>query len=292
MSSSSSPPTRSRTGLFLSFRDSTARITHLRHQYDDTNEHDHLIDNSTLLPPQWFVSAVGLSPSIHLPLPGSTTLNKYRRSSQILRQKVCQQLTTISPVHLLPKVTALDKLHAKHVLPGFSDRSLEEREIETLTTDITRVMLLYPNSPDLLIPDLQDFRQCQSLIQKIGLPKHAFPPTQSHHEALAAKNVQRGLAAKVQDLSAAFRKKQRVYMESKPLPPSKSRISCAPTSHLIYLLVFSFFPYLARQSSHAPSYVRDGLILLLSEQPSSHCSLVTLSSNSPFSYTIVNLYSD
>jgi hypothetical protein len=101
MSSSSSPPTRSRTGLFLSFRDSTARITHLRHQYDDTNEHDHLIDNSTLLPPQWFVSAVGLSPSIHLPLPGSTTLNKYRRSSQILRQKVCQQLTTISPVHFL-----------------------------------------------------------------------------------------------------------------------------------------------------------------------------------------------
>jgi len=30
---------------------------------------------------------------------------------------------------------------------------------------------------------------------------------------LAAKNVQRGLAAKVQDLSATFRKKQRVYME-------------------------------------------------------------------------------
>jgi syntaxin 16 len=31
---------------------------------------------------------------------------------------------------------------------------------------------------------------------------------------MAAKNVQRGLAAKVQDLSATFRKKQRVYMES------------------------------------------------------------------------------
>ncbi|KAG5642218.1 hypothetical protein DXG03_003387 [Asterophora parasitica] len=30
---------------------------------------------------------------------------------------------------------------------------------------------------------------------------------------MAAKNVQRGLAVKVQDLSAAFRKKQRVYME-------------------------------------------------------------------------------
>ena len=30
-----------------------------------------------------------------------------------------------------------------------------------------------------------------------------------------AKNVQRGLAAKVQELSATFRKKQRVYMDSK-----------------------------------------------------------------------------
>lgn len=105
------------------------------------------------------------------------------------------------PVYSPSSVAALDKLHAKHVLPGFSDRSMEEREIDALTTDITR-----------------DFRQCQILIQKIGLPTHAFPPsqtsTQARTESLAAKNVQRGLAAKVQDLSATFRKKQRVYMES------------------------------------------------------------------------------
>ncbi|KNZ80551.1 t-SNARE affecting a late Golgi compartment protein 2 [Termitomyces sp. J132] len=98
------------------------------------------------------------------------------------------------------KIIALDKLHAKHVLPGFTDRTQEEREIEALTTDITR-----------------DFRQCQFIIQKIGLPQHSFPPSQSasqvHSESVAAKNVQRGLAVKVQDLSAAFRKKQRVYME-------------------------------------------------------------------------------
>lgn len=36
-------------------------------------------------------------------------------------------------------VAALDKLHAKHVLPGFTDRSSEEREIERQTIDITRV---------------------------------------------------------------------------------------------------------------------------------------------------------
>ena len=36
-------------------------------------------------------------------------------------------------------VAALDKLHAKHVLPGFTDRTAEEREIERQTQDITRV---------------------------------------------------------------------------------------------------------------------------------------------------------
>lgn len=47
-------------------------------------------------------------------------------------------------------------------------------------------------------------------------PDHSFPPTRpdvAQHHALAAKNTQRGLAAKVQELSATFRKKQRVYME-------------------------------------------------------------------------------
>lgn len=95
------------------------------------------------------------------------------------------------------KITALDKLHAKHALPGFADRSAEEREIEAATTDITK-----------------DFRRCHALIQQIGSSQdHAFPPTHTRHQALAAKNVQRGLAAKVQELSATFRKKQRVYME-------------------------------------------------------------------------------
>lgn len=36
-------------------------------------------------------------------------------------------------------VAHLDKLHAKHILPGFKDRTAEEREIESLATDITRV---------------------------------------------------------------------------------------------------------------------------------------------------------
>ncbi|KLO14297.1 t-SNARE, partial [Schizopora paradoxa] len=101
------------------------------------------------------------------------------------------------------KVAALEKLHAKHVLPGFTDRTAEEREIESLTTDITR-----------------DFRQCQAFIQSIPASVtvgHAFPPNKagpSRHERLAAQNVMRGLAALVQELSATFRKKQRVYLEA------------------------------------------------------------------------------
>lgn len=38
-------------------------------------------------------------------------------------------------------VLHLDKLHAKHLLPGFTDRTLEEREIDAVATDITRVRL-------------------------------------------------------------------------------------------------------------------------------------------------------
>lgn len=71
------------------------------------------------------------------------------------------------------------------------------------------------------VPIQQDFRRCQSLIQSISASSNgSFPPTKpTKHEQLAAQNVQRGLAAKVQELSATFRKKQRVYMESKYAPP-------------------------------------------------------------------------
>lgn len=41
---------------------------------------------------------------------------------------------------LLVAVAALEKLHAKHVLPGFADRSAEEQEIESMTSAITKVL--------------------------------------------------------------------------------------------------------------------------------------------------------
>ncbi|KAH9895038.1 t-SNARE [Cubamyces lactineus] len=182
-SSSLNPTTRSRTLLFISYRDSRAGSSRTRRSrvvtnYDDAqnedDEHERLINADSghisidaELPPKW----VDIADQVKEILAGVEA-----------------------------KIAALDKLHAKHVLPGFSDRSAEEREIEAATTEITK-----------------DFRQCHALIQRIGsMPQHSFPPSQagqSHHHELAAKNVQRGLAAKVQELSATFRKKQRVYME-------------------------------------------------------------------------------
>ncbi|KAJ7579255.1 t-SNARE [Mycena floridula] len=172
------PTSRSRTLLFLSFRDSrpSRRSYSDRNRaavYDDVDEQQGLISAASHhsidvdLPPKW----VDFAEQVELILADTQA-----------------------------KMTALEKLHAKHVLPGFTDRSLEEQEIEAATTDITK-----------------DFRRCQSLIQRI-VPDHTFPPSHpnsqhARHEAQTAKNVQRGLAAKVQDLSAAFRKKQRVYME-------------------------------------------------------------------------------
>ncbi|KJA19911.1 hypothetical protein HYPSUDRAFT_1093802 [Hypholoma sublateritium FD-334 SS-4] len=151
--------TRSRTGLFLSFRDSRPP------RYDD-DEHGPLIAAPAVaaLPPPW----VDISDQVE-DLLAATQSN----------------------------ISALDRLHAKHVLPGFADRSQEEREIEHLTTAITK-----------------HFRTCQTLIQRINTQPHSFPPDSPARGAHAAKNLQRALAAKVQDLSASFRKKQRVYMDT------------------------------------------------------------------------------
>ncbi|KAL6310328.1 t-SNARE [Sparassis latifolia] len=176
--SSSNPTTRSRTLLFISYRDSRAGssrfrrsrvVTHYTDASLDSDEQEGLINHEpghiaidADLPPRW----VDIADQVEEILAGTQA-----------------------------KIAALDKLHAKHVLPGFSDRSAEEREIEAMTTDITR-----------------DFRQCHALIQRIGPnAAHSFPP--SRHEDRASKNVQRGLAAKVQELSVTFRKKQRVYLE-------------------------------------------------------------------------------
>ena len=118
----------------------------------------------------------------------------------------------------LTPVANLDKLHAKHVLPGFTDRTAEEREIERQTSDITKVRgrgteMGWPDRAHVWTgSSRQDFRRCTTLIGSIQPSRGA-----ARAEITTAKNVQRGLAQKVQDMSAQFRKKQRVYMQSELL---------------------------------------------------------------------------
>lgn len=111
------------------------------------------------------------------------------------------------------KMVQLDKLHAKHLLPSFTDRSKEEREIENLTRDITR-----------------EFRKCSKLISTLaqhtlrsqaaatrdksqGQGGPSSMPLLTQREIALAQNVQTALATKVQDLSGVFRKKQSVYLQ-------------------------------------------------------------------------------
>lgn len=149
--------TRSRTGLFRSYRDSQARSTrqqpYRRPAYDDTDftsdEHDHLISNSNHvtvniphLPPLWFTLAF-LTRVTRLILlqQGRHFWSSGRHPCRYTSQELVLLLPTPISFYFIPVIIVhtLDKLHAKHVLPGFSDRSQEERDIEAFTTDITKV---------------------------------------------------------------------------------------------------------------------------------------------------------
>ena len=98
------------------------------------------------------------------------------------------------------KAAKLEKLHSKHVLPGFDDEHIkqqEEREIEKMTQEITR-----------------GFQDCQKAIKRIErMVKEAqqIGNITKGDEAMAA-NIQVALASRVQEVSATFRKKQSTYM--------------------------------------------------------------------------------
>lgn len=94
----------------------------------------------------------------------------------------------------------LDKLHQKHLLPGFGDEDLRKQDesvIEHLTQDITR-----------------SFHDCQRAIMRIETmvgESKAHGGVTSGEETMA-KNIQISLAARVQEASARFRKKQSTYL--------------------------------------------------------------------------------
>ena len=96
----------------------------------------------------------------------------------------------------------LDKLHQKHVLPGFDDdyvKREEEAVIERKTQQITR-----------------QFRECQNAIQRIAAMARDAKRAGSIQKGdeTMAQNIQIALAGRVQEASAAFRKKQSNYLRS------------------------------------------------------------------------------
>lgn len=98
------------------------------------------------------------------------------------------------------KSANLDKLHQKHILPGFDDEHIkqqEEREIEKLTQEITR-----------------GFHECQIAIQRIEkMVKEAqMAGSLSKGDETMARNIQIALASRVQEVSASFRKRQSNYL--------------------------------------------------------------------------------
>ncbi|KAJ5168973.1 uncharacterized protein N7482_004567 [Penicillium canariense] len=98
------------------------------------------------------------------------------------------------------KSSELDKLHQKHLLPGFGDEDLrrqDEGAIERLTQEITR-----------------SFHDCQKAIKRIDIMVRESKQQGgvSNGEETMAKNIQISLAARVQESSARFRKKQSTYL--------------------------------------------------------------------------------
>ncbi|CAK7264084.1 t-SNARE affecting a late Golgi compartment protein 2 [Sporothrix epigloea] len=96
----------------------------------------------------------------------------------------------------------LDRLHQKHVLPGFNEdeaaKRAEENEIERLTQAITR-----------------GFHDCHACIKRVDhmVRESKSQGTLSRADETMAKNVQTSLASRVQEASANFRKKQSAYLK-------------------------------------------------------------------------------
>ncbi|KAI1497164.1 t-SNARE [Biscogniauxia marginata] len=99
------------------------------------------------------------------------------------------------------KSQTLERLHQKHVLPGFNDeeaKRAEEGEIERLTQTITK-----------------GFHDCHRCIQRVEQMVREGTQTgnMTRAEETMAKNIQISLAARVQEASAGFRKKQSAYLK-------------------------------------------------------------------------------
>ncbi|KAJ1645654.1 Integral membrane protein SED5 [Coemansia erecta] len=176
--------TRSRTFLFIQYRNSFGHVQRRKHgsRYPDqqgvgdsgqrplaeeeglmerTNDDGEMVIELSHLPPRW----VDLVDDFN------------------------EQLEDVSR-----KIKRLEGMHKKHLLPGFDDRTEEERKINALTQDITT-----------------QFQKCGELVRSIG-QYQAFG-----QEQVVGKNIQSSLALRLQERSAAFRTSQSTYLHKMSL---------------------------------------------------------------------------
>ncbi|GAA5941388.1 t-SNARE syntaxin TLG2 [Sporobolomyces koalae] len=209
--------TRSRTNLFLSYRDSAIRPTSYSASSTSTPylayaPDDDAAENARLMPDgddsDW--SRRGSTWSTVSSSSASGWKGK-RSANDALPPPWVDLADQVDRLveRIKPKIVQLDKLHSKHLLPGFKDRTAEEREIQATATAITT-----------------DLRSCQNLIRRIAeqsqrlLQELSNPASQQARasaesrrlDLLMAANVQTALATKVQTLSTTFRQKQSQYL--------------------------------------------------------------------------------
>lgn len=92
------------------------------------------------------------------------------------------------------KMRELSAMHTKRLMVTFdADESVQEREIDILTSQITDV-----------------FRHAENLLKKFG--KQGDEKTISQEEKVVRMNLQRSMAKKLQGLSTAFRTSQKEYL--------------------------------------------------------------------------------
>lgn len=86
------------------------------------------------------------------------------------------------------RITFLESLHRKHLLPGFDDRGGEEYSIEKTSDEIMNL-----------------FTSCQKKIKSI-------PVSSNNQATIVGKNIQTSLATKLQEISTLFKKIQSDYL--------------------------------------------------------------------------------
>ncbi|KAG6034873.1 hypothetical protein E4U41_006343 [Claviceps citrina] len=188
---------RDRTNLYISYRQSYTHHPIRRNRYDASGARGAGV----------FSSSYSINSHASEDRRGLLTDNDFGDDAVIEMDLLPPRWADASDeiAELLVKVATsgqqLEKLHQKHVLPGFNDdeaKKREEAQIDHVTQQITK-----------------SFHECQRRIQRIDqlVRESKQSGTLSKAEETIAKNLQISLATRVQEASASFRKKQSAYLK-------------------------------------------------------------------------------